>query len=395
MSDDGQPHPALPFAQGIGANRAAFDVPREVAYFNTSNMSLQLRAVRAAGMAALRRRSRPWTIAAQDWFTDVEIARSLFAELIGADSDGVALVAASSYGFAVAASNLPLRRDQRVLVLAEEYPSGIYTWRRAVPRAGARLLTVSREPGRSWTDAIMAQLDERVGVVSVPNVHWTDGALIDLERVAARAREVGARLVLDASQSLGAMPLDVRQLRPDFVIAVGYKWLLGPFGLGYLYIAEEHRGGQPLEENWISRAGSEDFARLVDYRDDYQPGSRRFDVGQRTHFELMPMAVAALRQLTTWQVSNIATALSQVTAQLAKGAADLGLTPLPADQRGPHVLGLALPPELRTPMLATLADKGCFAAIRGQSLRISPHLHTDQADIDTLLTALAEAHEAG
>ena len=387
MSDEAR---AQPFADGLGANRAAFDVPRDVAYFNTSNLSLQLRAVRAAGEAALGRRARPWTIAAGDWFTDVEQARLLFATLIGADVDGVALVAATSYGFAVAASNLRLAAGQRVLVLAEEYPSGIYTWRRAVHRAGAHLLTVSRQPGQSWTDAILDQLDERVGIVSVPNVHWTDGALVDLDRVAARTHEVGARLVIDASQSVGAMPLDVRVLRPDFVITVGYKWLLGPFGLGYLYVAEEHRRGQPVEENWISRAGSEDFARLVDYRNDYQPGSRRFDVGQRTHFELMPMAVAALRQLTTWQVDNIAAALTQVTDQLAVAAAEFGLTPLPADQRGPHMLGIALPPELRTPLLTKLADKGCYAAIRGASLRISPHLHTDQADIDTLLAALAD-----
>jgi selenocysteine lyase/cysteine desulfurase len=358
---------ALPFADGLGANRAAFDVPRDVAYFNTSNLSLQLHAVRRAGEAALRTRARPWSIAAGDWFTHVEQARSLFAELIGADVDGVAVVAATSYGFAVAASNLPLAEGQRVLVLAEEYPSGIYTWRRAVRRAGAHLLTVSRQPGRSWTDAILEQLDERVGIVSVPNVHWTDGALVDLDRVAARVHEVGARLVIDASQSAGAMPLDVRALRADFVITVGYKWLLGPFGLGYLYVAEQHRGGQPLEENWISRAGSQDFTRLVNYRDDYQPGSRRFDVGQRTHFELMPMAVAALRQLTIWQVDNIAAALKQVTSQLAVGAADLGLTPLPTDERASHMLGIALRPELRAPVLTRLADNSCFAAIRGGS----------------------------
>jgi len=382
---------ALLFADGLGANRAAFDVPRDVAYFNTSNLSLQLHAVSRAGEAALRSRARPWSIASGDWFTHVELARSLFAGLIGADIDGVAFVAATSYGFAVAANNLALREGERVLVLAEEYPSGIYTWRRAVRRAGAELLTVSREPGRSWTDAILEQLDERVGIVSVPNVHWTDGALVDLDRVAARVHEVGARLVIDASQSAGAMPLDVRALRADFVITVGYKWLLGPFGLGYLYVAAEHRRGQPLEENWISRAGSQDFARLVDYRDEYQPGSRRFDVGQRTHFELMPMAVAALRQLTTWQVDNIAAALKQVTSELAAGAADLGLTPLSTDERGPHMLGIALRPELRDPVLRTLADKGCFAAIRGGSLRISPHLHTDRTDIDALLAALAQA----
>jgi selenocysteine lyase/cysteine desulfurase len=187
-------------------------------------------------------------------------------------------------------------------VLAEEYPSGIYAWRAATQRSEAELLTVTREPGQNWTEAVLDVLDERVGIVSVPNVHWTDGASVDLAAIAQRSRELGARLVIDASQSAGAMPLELDKLRPDFLVTVGYKWLLGPFSVSYLYVAEEHRQGEPLEENWIVRAGSDDFARLVDYRDSYQPGARRFDVGQRTKFELMPMAIAALEQVVAWQV---------------------------------------------------------------------------------------------
>ena len=281
----------------LSDQRAAFNVPPGIAYFNTANLAPQLHAVRAAGTAALERRGQPWTISAEDWFVDVERLRALFARIVGSDPDGVALVPATSYGFAVAARNLPLRPGERVLVLDEEYPSGIYTWRAAARRSGAELLTIRRQAGQSWADAVLAALDERVAIVSVPNVHWTDGAFVDLAAIAARSHELGARLVIDGSQSVGALPLQVDRLRPDFLITVGYKWLLGPFGVGYLYVAEEHRQGEPLEENWILRAGSEDFARLVDYRDDYQPGARRFDVGQRTKFELTPMAIAALEQI--------------------------------------------------------------------------------------------------
>ena len=319
----------------------AFDVPPEIAYFNTANLAPQLRSVRAAGERALGRRARPWTISESDWFADVETLRAQFARLVGADADGIALVPATSYGFAVAARALGLAPGRRVMVLAEEYPSGVYTWRAATRRAGAELLTVERESGQTWTDAVLARLDERVAVVSVPHVHWTDGALVDLEQVAAAARAAGARLVIDGSQSIGAMPLDVSALRPDFVVTVGYKWLLGPFGLGYLYVAEEHRDCEPLEENWILRAGSEDFARLVDYRDEYQPGARRFDVGERTNFELTPMAVAALGQLEEWRVERVADALDRITAEMARRAEDIGLDPLPraparsASARGP------------------------------------------------------------
>lgn len=375
----------------IGDQRAAFDVPAEIAYFNTASIAPQLHAVRAAGEGALERRGRPWTISAADWFTDVERLRRLFAQLIGADAESVALVPATSYGFAVAARNLPLAPGQRVLVLAEEYPSGVYTWRAAARRSGADVVTVDRSSGQSWTDAVLSALDERVAIVSVPNVHWTDGAKLDLVPIAARSRELGARLVIDGSQSVGAMPLDIDELRPDFLVTVGYKWLLGPFSVSYLYVAEEHRRGEPLEENWILRAGSEDFARLVDYRDEYQPGARRFDVGQRTNFELVPMAIAALEQIAGWTVPRVAASLAERIAEIADQIAGLGLDAMHRSQRCPHMLGVRLPEPTRSRAMSALADVNCFAAIRGESLRISPHLHVTDEDIQRLIAGLAGA----
>jgi len=375
----------------IDGQRAAFNVPADVAYFNTANLAPQLYSVRAAGEAALERRGRPWSISAADWFSDVERLRTLFGELTGTSGEGVAIVPATSYGFAVAARNLVLHAGQRVLVLAEEYPSGIYTWRAAARRSSAEIRTVAREPGQAWTDAVLAALDERVAIVSVPNVHWTDGALIDLAPIAARCREVGARLVIDGSQSIGAMPLEVEALRPDFLVAVGYKWLLGPFSVGYLYVAEEHRQGEPLEENWILRAGSEDFARLVDYHDEYQPGARRFDVGQRTKFELLPMAIAALEQIVDWKVPRVAATLAERTSEIARRAAELGFDPVPAQQRGPHMLGLRLPDRARAGVISALTKVNCFAAVRGESLRISPHVHTTDEDVQRLLDGLTLA----
>jgi selenocysteine lyase/cysteine desulfurase len=373
----------------ISVQRAAFNVPEEIAYFNTASLAPQLRVVREAGEAALGLRGRPWAISSSDWFRDVERLRTLFARLVGASAEGVAIVPATSYGFAVAARNLPLRARRRVLVLADEYPSGIYTWRAACRRSGAELLTVSREPGESWTDAVLGALDERVAIVSVPNVHWTDGALLDLATIAQRSRELGAALVIDGSQSVGAMPTDVAALRPDFLVTVGYKWLLGPFSVGYLYVAERHRDGEPLEQNWINRAGAEDFAALVDYRDDYQPGARRFDSGQRTKFELIPMAIAALEQILAWQVPAIAATLSAITAGLAQRMSGLSLNVAREHERGPHMLGLGLPKHTRARASAALAQADCYAAFRGASLRISPHLHTTEQDIGRLLDALA------
>jgi selenocysteine lyase/cysteine desulfurase len=372
----------------LGSRRDLFDVPDEVAYFNAASLSPVLRSVREAGESALRRRARPWAIGEADWFGDVERLRTLAGWLVGGDADGIALVPATSYGFAVAAANLPLEAWQQVLVLAEEYPSGVYTWRRVAERTGAGIRTVTRAAGQTWTEAVLAAIDERVGIVSVPNVHWTDGGLVDLEQVAARTRAAGARFVVDASQSLGVMPLDVAALRPDFVVSVGYKWLLGPFGRGYLWVAEEHREGRPLEENWILRAGSDDFARLVDYRDEYLPGARRYDQGARTLFELTPMAVAALEQVLAWGPPRIAAALAAVTAGIATRIAAAGVGVTATEPRGPHLLGLRVPAGATARVAAALKDANCFVARRGDAIRVSPHLHVTQADIDRLVTIL-------
>lgn len=370
--------------------RHLFDVSDEVAYFNTANLSPLLHRVAAAGERAIGQRARPWSITPPDWFSGVEQLRDRAAEVLGTGSEGVALIPATSYGLAVAARNLPVPAGGRVLVLDEEYPSNYYTWQRQARRSAAELVVVRREAGQSWAEAVLDRLDERVAVVSVPNVHWTDGALIDLELIAPAARAAGAALVVDASQSLGALPLDLDELRPDVVVAVGYKWLLGPFSVGYLYLAPHLRDGEPLEENWISRSGSEDFAALVDYTDSYLPGARRFDVGQRTNFGLVPMAVAALDQILAWGVPNIAAALRRLNDDLVVRITALGLA-APVGPRAPHILGLPIPRGAGDRVLEALAQAGVAAGVRGSALRLAPHLHISDDDCDRLVTALGTA----
>jgi selenocysteine lyase/cysteine desulfurase len=227
-------------------------------------------------------------------------------------------------------------------------------------------------------------------VVAVLAAHWTDGGAVELAAIADRAREAGAALVVDASQALGAVPLDLAAARPDFLVSVGYKWLLGPFALGYLYVAEGHRDGVPLEENWISRAGSEDFAALTVYQDRYQPGARRFDVGQRTHFETTAMAVAALRQLLDWEVPRIAATLGRLTDGIQRRVEALGLRLTTAD-RVPHMLGVAVPERARAAVAGALEEAGVHVGVRGSALRVSPHLWTTDEDVDRLVGALATA----
>jgi len=368
--------------------RHLFEVDDEVAYLNAPSMSPLLRSVQVAGEQALARRARPWTIRAPDWFSEVERLRGLAAGLLGTDADHVALVPSSSYGMAVAARNLRAGPRQRVVVLDHEFPSSFHTWRAFTRRTGAELVRVDRTAGQSWTDAAVAAIDERTAIVVAPNVHWTNGALVDLPAMASRARAVDAALVIDASQSFGIMPLDLARVRPDFLVSVGYKWQLGPVGLSYLYVDERHHDGVPLEENWALRAGADDFASLVDYQDEYMPGARRFDMGQRPSFGLVPMAVAALQQLQAWGIPAVGTAVAAISERIVAGLGDLGLTVPPPEARGPHILGVDLPPGTAERVAAALHADRVVVSVRGASLRIGPYLHTGDADVERLLSSL-------
>ena len=221
-----------------------------------------------------------------------------------------------------------------------------------------------------------------------PHCHWTDGGIIDLETVSESCRAVNSALVLDITQSIGALPFDVSSIRPDFVVAGGYKWMMGPYSLGYLYVAPAHQAGEPLEHNWITRKGSENFARLIDYQDDYQPGARRFDVGERSNFALMPASLAAMTQLLDWTVPAIAETLAAKTAAIAERARAIGLAPMAASRRAGHFLGVRFPDGLPDGLPERLAANQVYVSLRGDSLRITPHLYNSESDVDRLFSIL-------
>ncbi len=374
----------------LPCQRALFDIPRDVAWLNCAYMSPLSRATLAAGEAGLRRKAHPWSVAPSDFFDDPEEARNLFARLVGADAEGVAIVPAASYGVAVAAANLPVAAGRRIVTLRDQFPSNVHSWRDLAARRGAEMAAVELPSQGDATAAVLAAIDERCAVAALPNLLWTTGARLDLAAIGARCREVGAALALDLTQSAGAMPTDLAAIRPDFAVAAAYKWLMGPYSIGFLYVAPRWREGRPLEENWIGRAGSEDFTALVDYRDAYQPGARRFDMGERANFALMPAAIAALRQLLEWTPEAIAATLGAYTADLARRAQPLGLTATPDALRGPHYLSLALPEGAPDDLPARLAARGVHVSRRGRSLRVTPHLYNDAEDADRFIGALAE-----
>jgi selenocysteine lyase/cysteine desulfurase len=372
----------------LGSQRDMFEVPEDIVYLNCAYMSPQLRQVREIGERAVSRKSRPWEITPDHFFEDVEEVRALFARLVGGDAEGVAIVPSVSYGISVAAANVPVREGEKILILEDQFPSNVYPWRELASRSGARLVTVPRPDDYDWTGALIEEIDADTAVVAAPNCHWTDGSLVDLARVGDGAREAGAALVVDGIQSLGALPFDVSEVRPDFLIAASYKWLLGPYGVGFMYVGEEHREGTPIEHNWINRRGSEDFAKLVDYQDAFQPGARRYDVGERSNFVLLPMAAEALRQLLDWGVENVSETIGDLTDLIERNAKQRGIAAIPKGRRARHMTGLKLGPGASDDLATRLTHHDVFVSVRGESVRISPHIYNTEDDVGRFFDVL-------
>jgi selenocysteine lyase/cysteine desulfurase len=376
------------FGMKLESKRDLFEIPDDIVYLNCAYMSPQLRPAREVGEKAVSRKSRPWEITPDDFFDDAEEIRALFARLVGGDADGVAIIPSVSYGISVAAANVPVREGEKIVILEDQFPSNVYAWGGLAERSGARLVTLPRPEDLDWTRALLEEIDTDTAVVAVPNCHWTDGSLVDLASVGESVREAGAALVVDAIQSLGAHPFDVSEVRPDFLVAASYKWLLGPYGVGYMYAGKEYREGKPIEHNWINRRGSQDFSQLVAYQDAFQPGARRYDVGERSNFALLPMAAEALRQLIDWGVENVSETIGTLTDLVEERAGALGIVTIPKERRARHMIGLMLGPDAPDDLATRLTTHNVYVSVRGPSVRVSPHLYNTESDVYRLFDVL-------
>lgn len=376
-----------------------FSLPADVHYLNCAYMGPLPVAAQEAGILGIRRKAVPTTITPADFFEDSDAARALFARIIGAaDPERVAIMPAVSYGIATAARNVPCGPGQRIIVAAEQFPSNVYAWRRLAATGGGTVQTVpvpaagARPRGEAWTQAIIDAIDERAAVVALPQVHWTDGTRFDLERIGARARDVAAAFIIDGTQSIGALPFDVGRVGADAVICAAYKWLLGPYSLAFGWFGPRFDDGQPLEETWIGREQSHDFQRLVEYRDSYQPGACRYDVGERSNFVLLPMAIAAMDLVHRWGADRIQHYCDALFSPVIEEAFALGFRVEPRPWRAAHLFGLRVPHGGDLDRLGVaLRERNIYASLRGSALRVAPHVYNDEADAAALTDALRSA----
>ncbi|MBL4790564.1 MAG: aminotransferase class V-fold PLP-dependent enzyme [Kordiimonadaceae bacterium] len=374
----------------LPSQRHLFDIPRDVCYLNAAYMTPLTKAQQEIGAVSAAQNGRPWEVFPEDFNPTSDKIRNHAASMFNVRADDIAIIPSVSYGIATAGKNLIIEAGSNVLVIEDQFPSNIYEWQENAKAAGGAIVTVPTPEDHDWTSAILEALDHpgaAYSIVALPQVHWSSGALIDLVKVSKACRKLGAALVLDLTQSAGAMPTDIAEIDPDFAVFGTYKWLMGPYSLCFMYVAPRQQEGQPLEQNWLARKDSEDFAGLVNYQDSYQPGARRFDMGERSNFILSPICVEGLRQLQEWGVGNIADTLQAINTRLCETAAECGFNAVPDQFRSPHMLGLYVGSKGRD-LLASLKDAGVFASLRGEMLRVAPHLWIDDHDMDVFEVAM-------
>ena len=291
-----------------------------------------------------------------------------------------------SYGVATAAKLISVPAGSRVLVLENDHSSAVLEWMTRAPAGRFTVDVVPRPTDGDWTAAALAAI-ERPGappvcLASISSVHWADGGMVDVDRVAAALRRQGAMLLVDATHAAGVMHINVRRLDPDFLVFPTYKWLLGPYGRAFLYVAKRRQDGVPLEQTSYGRRAI-NSERESYYRDiEFVAGARRFDMGERDHFISLEMASIGMEMMAEWGCEAVQQRLRMLTARLADGLRDDGVTiPDPA-VRAPHILSLCFAAGLPDRLIQRLAAEHVYVAPRIGRMRISPHVYNDEDDID-------------
>jgi selenocysteine lyase/cysteine desulfurase len=376
----------------LASQRDLFDIPRDICYLNSASYSpLPLRTQEAA-RAAVGRKAAPWTLDAGFANREHERARSAAARLINAEAGDVALISSVSYGVATVGKILAIPPGMRILVLENDHSSPILEWQSRAASAGFTVETVRQPLDGDWTSAVLAAIERpaapRLALASISSIHWSDGGMIDVEKVGSALKRQGALFLIDATHAVGVVAMDVTRLDPDFVIFPTYKWLLGPYGRAFIYVARRHQNGIPLEQTGFGRREIRSDAEIYFTDLTYVAGARRFDMGERDHFISMEMAAIGMEMMAEWGADAVAERLKTLTVRIAEGLSGTKARIMDERFRAPHILSIGFAGGLPAGLVEGLAGAGFHVAARLSRMRISPHVFNDEEDADRFVEAL-------
>lgn len=378
-----------------------FDIPENITYLNTAAQSPSTKLSTEAGVNGILQKSQPYKITGLDYFEPVDEVRRLFAKIIGCEDYHRVVTAPSvSYGLANIANNIKLQENEEILVIEEQFPSNIYVWQKLASKYNAIIKTVktpkARENrGKQWNTDILDAITDKTAVVAMGNIHWSNGTLFDLEAISNKTKKHGALLIIDGSQSIGAVPFSIKDIQPDALVCAGYKWLFGPYGCAYSYFGPYFDNGTPIEENWSNRLDSHKFAGLTQYQSQYKPLASRYMVGESGNFIHVKMQIEALKQVLQWRPQEIQEYCKEISSQAVIKLQELGCHIAEPDQRTHHLFGIELPQGLDITVLKkNLQEQNVFVSFRGNYIRVSCHYFNTKEDFDALVNCMSSILQA-
>jgi len=377
--------------------RHLFTLPEDIHFINCAYMSPLLKTVEEVGVSAIYLKRNPVLIPPVSFFTQTEIIKEKYARLVKApDFKQVAMINAASYGMATAIKNAPDNKRHKAITIAEEFPSTVYSLRRWCKTHNAKLEMVKppnyrENRGKIWNERLLDAIDQDTAMVAMSMVHWADGTLFDMEAIGKRCKEMGAMLIVDGTQSVGAYPIDVQKMNIDALVTPAYKWMMGPYGSGCAYYSERFNEGIPLEESWLNRANAKDFSALTNYTDDYMPGAARYNMGEFSSFIHLPMLEKSIDQLLAWTPEFIQSYCRELTIPLMEFLNNNEFAIEHCDYRADHLFGFYLPSFINKHQLVDqLAERKVMVSLRGDAIRVSPHVYNNELDIQALISCLRD-----
>ncbi len=379
----------------LSLQRSKFSLPAGSTYLNCAYMSPLLRRVEKEGVQGIKNKRNPAKVTQQDFFTTGEIIRKEYAKLIGCkEPNRIAIIPSASYGLANVVHNIKLKSTDEIIVLSGQFPSNYYPWQRLCNDSGATLTVIAPPDtldnrGRQWNERLVESINKNTRIVAMGHVHWADGTLFDLKSIRKRSNEVGAFLIIDGTQSVGALPFSIQSIQPDALVCSGYKWLMGPYSIGLAYYGPAFDGGKPIEENWINRLHSADFAGLVNYENKYHPGALRYEVGEHSNFILAPMLLEALRQINNWKPTEIQDYCNRISEKAISLLRENNFWVEDEKYRAKHLFGIRIPDNNSIAAIKSrLTKKNIYVSYRGDAIRVSPHVYNQEKDLVALAQVL-------
>ncbi len=378
----------------LTCQKEKFSIDPDITYLNGSYMSPLLKSAVKAGIKAIQSKSKPWNITTADFFTEANELKHLFAKMINvADHNRIAIVPSVSYAISNAARNIRFEKGDRIVLIDKIFPSNYFIWKKLADQFELELIMVNApvdftNRGAKWNDAILKAITPKTKVVALENIHWADGTRFEIKAISERSKEIGAKIIVDGTQGIGAYPFDQEAMQVDVLVAAGYKWLLGPYSIGMAYYGDAYDHGEPIEENWINKLGSENFETLTNYQSLDKPLAAKYSMGEQSQFVHAPMLKESMRQLLEWGVDNVQEYCRSIVDEMLPALIEKNIWIEESNYRANHIFGLHPPYEITASLKEKILSNKVYVSYRSQVIRVSPNIYNTADDLRKLIDLL-------